>query len=150
LRLNNATTRNLRFIADSPQSRTLTDVTLALPHLSLQSVDEALGALLGWSLLPQIHTAQIGLTSRDWRYGAPAESDAAIEGDAPSTLVRLVQQMPALQHLCLAVYYHEMGPILRAAFPPELWVLRLSTWAAIDLGLIAANESLARLRSLAI
>jgi hypothetical protein len=134
-------------IETSKQARDLIDLTFAMPHLSLQTVEDCIHALLRSPLLPHLHVLQLGDTWRGW--GATMDDDgASCEGEDTDALVRLIERAPRVRELYLAVLVPEPNRLLAALFPPLLEVLQVRNDKPFNLGVLARNESLQGLSTL--
>ena len=134
-------------IETSAQVRDLIDLTLHLPHLTLQTADDCVRALLDSPLTPRLRVLQLGHTARSSE-AAGVDEDFPCEGQDTGALVRLIERMPRPAELYLAIELPDLSRLLAATFPPPLDVLMLRTHTTLDLGVLARNESLEHLGTL--
>jgi len=134
-------------IESSEQARDLVDLTFQMPHLTEQTGDDCVEALLKSPLLPQLQVFQIGDTGREWN-SRLEWSDALCEGNDAEALVRLIERMPRVVELYLAEDLPEPNRVLAATFPPLLKVVLIRTVKSFDLSVLAQNDSLAKLKTL--
>jgi hypothetical protein len=134
-------------IETSRQARDLIDLTLHLPHLTLQTGDDCVRALLESPLTPRLRVLQLGDTARSSE-AAGVDEDGPCEGEDTEALARLVERMPRAAELYLAIDFPDLSRLLAATFPPPLEVLMIRTYRTLDLGVLARNQSLGRLGTL--
>src|SRR5262245_42092274 len=135
-----------RVIETSPQALDLTELSFPLPHLSMQTCDDCVEALVDSPLLARLRVLQLGHTGRDW--DAPLDGDSLCDAEDTRALVRLVERMPRATELYLAEAAPKSARLLAATFPPPLRVLLVRSLLPLDLGVLARNESLGNLETL--
>jgi hypothetical protein len=135
-------------IETSQQARDISDLTFRVPHLSLQTGDDCVHALLNSPLLPQLEVLELGDMERGW--GAWMDDDHLFPCDVKDTasLVRLIELAPRLEELYLAADVSEPSKLLAARFPPLLKLLQISPFRPLDLSVLAQNQSLGSLEML--
>jgi hypothetical protein len=138
-----------RAVMASPQAKSLTGLTFARPQLSLQQPEDAARALPDLPRGQQFKHLQIGLAQTTWDAGADG-SDAIAEGKDPTAVVQLIEQMPQLVRLYLAVTFPSLDAILTACLPRTLREFCLNTTSQLDLGLLATNASLAKVEGVSL
>jgi hypothetical protein len=136
-----------RVIETSAQARDLRDLTLAMPHLSMENCDDCVEALLHSPLLSRLQILQLGETDRGWDANLDDEG-ALCDGEDMEALVALVERMPRVVALYLAAAVPEPGLLLAATFPPALKTLQARSFEPLDLGVLARNDSLGGLGTL--
>jgi hypothetical protein len=134
-------------IETSPQARDLAALTFPLPHLSLQTGDDCVEALLASPLLPRLRALEFGDAQGGWGRWLGGE-DCLSEGKNTAALVRLVERLPRVTRLYLGHLVPEPDRLLAATFPPLLEALLVRSLVPLDLGALAGNDSLPALRRL--
>jgi hypothetical protein len=134
-------------IETSDQASDLIDLTLHRPHLTLQTGDDCVRALLESPLTPHLRVLQLGDTARSSEV-ALSDEDEPCEGEDTEALVRLIERLPRAAELYLNMLVPDPSRLLAATFPPPLEVLLIRTYRPFDLGVLARNESLERLGTL--
>ena len=86
---------------------------------------------------------------RNWDSPPDEEYDVAAEGEDPDGLVSLIEKMPALVELYLAVSYPDMDPLMKIKFPSSVRKIRFNVIGPINLSVLANNRTLKNAESVA-
>ena len=142
---------NAMWMAIEKYAPGLTDLGIAMPHLNGQSLDDAVRVLQELSLRHRLKIFEVGPTERQWHANVNYDDfEYQIEGEHPLALVKLIEDMPALEEFYLSCWLPGYDSVLKAAFPPNLRLLFITASAPIKLEVLAQNAALGNIQTLVI